>query len=449
MDRADILAGSAFRAVLRSALVFVILLAAGAFFTVRYLEATLMDEARKRVIELHRGILAVDAVDDESQLIAHVSNLIRTAAGQTLAYALYRVDGTLLAGNIDVPLAPGAWEVRTLEIAGDRAGPEEYLLHASLVGKNLFVSGRNLGFVETASLTMIRGFAVDGFLIVIAMIGIGYLLSRGSQQKLETIEQVLKRVAEGDATARIGIGRGRDQIDRISQKLDAQLARLDATLQGTRRTTAAVAHDLRRPLARVSLKLERGLAKAEAGADVRADLEEGLEGLGKLNAIIATILRISRIESHDIGHFRRFDLREVLDEVAEVYPAVAEDAGQRLIYQRPTEAVDMVGDADMIAQLAINLVQNAITHAGNGATITLAAARTGQGVALTVADTGAGIPAEQRDRVFEPTYRADAARTTDGNGLGLALVKAIAERHGAEIALQDNRPGLLVRVVFP
>jgi signal transduction histidine kinase len=296
---------------------------------------------------------------------------------------------------------------------------------------------------------MIRGFAIAGFLVVIAMIGIGYVMSRRSQEKLEVIEQVLERVADGDASARIGIAHPSDQIDRISQKIDAQLAKLDAVMQGTRRASASVAHDLRKPLARVSMILERGLARAEAGEDVRAEFEDGLAGLEKLNAIVATILRIARIEGHDIGDFQLFDLRAVLDEVAETYEAVAEDAGMKLLYERPADKVELVGDANMIAQLVINLLQNAITHAGDGAKIFLGAERRNQAVLLTVSDTGQGIPEDLRERVFEPMYRADAARTKDGNGLGLALVKAIADRHSADIVLSDAKPGLRVVTAFP
>lgn len=449
MDRADILAGSAFRAVLRSVLAFVVVLAAGAFLTERYVDNILMEEARQRVGELHHGLVEVEQVNSESQLITLVNTLARTAAGETLAYALYRGDGTLLAGNVDAPLAPEAWDVVMLDITGTQTGPEEYLLHASRIGDAIFVSGLNLSFVETAEFAMIRGFGIAGFMIVIAMIAIGYVMSRQSQEKLETIEQVLERVADGDVSARINVKHARDQIDRISQKMDAQLAKLDTMMQGTRRASAAVAHDLRKPLARVSMILERGLASAEAGEDVRAALEDGLDGLGKLNQIIATILRIARIESHDIGDFKHFDLREVLDEIAETYEAVAEDVCQRLVYKRPTKAVGMMGDADMIAQLVINLVQNAITHAGGGATIGLSAEKHDGAVTLTLSDTGPGIPENLRERVFEPMYRADAARTRDGNGLGMALVKAIADRHNATIALSDAKPGLCVSVTFP
>ena len=104
----------------------------------------------------------------------------------------------------------------------------------------------------------------------------------------------------------------------------------------------------------------------------------------------------------------------------------------------------------MIAQLVANLVQNAITHAGPNARIELSAI-TGPagGVTLTVADNGKGMPPDDRKRAFEAFFRGDQSRSTEGTGLGLALVRAIAQHHGATVTLGDNDPGLKVEVLFP
>ena len=448
MDRADIIAGSAFKAVLRSAVLFLVLLVLGTLFTLQILDRTLDRDLRARVQEMHDGVLSLEGAQNGQELKVHVNTLAKGAGGATLAYNLVDPGGNSLAGNIDVKLQPGEWATLSLDLGGPN-GAEPFLVYASRVGDHLFVAGRSAALNTTARQSVIQSVALTGFLVVLAMLWVGYVLSRRSQEKLESIEHSLERVAEGDTAARVGVVRPRDQIDRISHKIDAQLDKLDAMVQATRRASAAVAHDLRKPLARVSLILERGLARAEAGEDTRAELEDGLEGLSKLNTIIATILRIARIESHDIGAFKRFDLRELLDEIADTYEAVAEDSGQHLVYTRSEREVRLVGDSDMIAQLVINLVQNAITHAGDGAEISLHAENRDGSIILTVADNGPGIPEDQRERVFEPLYRVDAARTKDGNGLGMALVKAIAERHHAEIKLSDARPGLCVSVAFP
>ena len=103
----------------------------------------------------------------------------------------------------------------------------------------------------------------------------------------------------------------------------------------------------------------------------------------------------------------------------------------------------------MLQQLIVNLLENAITHGSEGNRIRLRLERRTGTVQLSVSDSGPGIPAAERAAVFEPFYRLDSSRSKSGSGLGLALVRAIAEQHGAKITLADNATGLRVEVVFP
>ena len=96
-----------------------------------------------------------------------------------------------------------------------------------------------------------------------------------------------------------------------------------------------------------------------------------------------------------------------------------------------------------------NLVENAIRHTPSGTRINLTLEKSDQGIAATVADSGPGIPADLRDKVFEHFYRLDTGRATAGNGLGLSLVSAITNLHGIRVSLNDNKPGLLVKLDFP
>jgi signal transduction histidine kinase len=294
----------------------------------------------------------------------------------------------------------------------------------------------------------IRGFALTGFVVVLAMLAIGYVLSRRSLIKLERIEDALDLVSAGETGARIGAGSDNDQIDRISHRIDARLDQLEELMQDTRRTAASVAHDLRRPLARATIGLEKALAKAEAGQDPRGAIENAQADLTRLTSIISTILRIARIEGGAVGELGVVDLRPILSELAETYQPVAEDAGQTLVWTEPEGPLMVLGDGGMLAQLFINLIQNAITHTGEGARIHLSARAGPEAVQVCVRDDGPGIPEALRERVFEAFFRDDEARTVEGSGLGLPMVKAIVKRHGATIHLEDAAPGLRVRVEF-
>ena len=247
MDRADIIAGSAFKAVLRSAVLFLVLLAIGTLFSLQMLDRTLDNELRSRVQEMHDGVLSLQGSEDGHILSVHVNTLAKGTGGATLAYNPVGPNGNSIAGNFDIKLQSGEWATISLDLGGPN-GEEPFLVHATRVGDHVFVAGRTAALKTTARQSVIRIVALTGFLVVLAMLWVGYLLSRRSQEKLEAIEHVLERVAEGDTAARIGVVRPRDQIDRISQTMDSQLSKLDGMMQATRRASAAVAHDLRKPV---------------------------------------------------------------------------------------------------------------------------------------------------------------------------------------------------------
>lgn len=457
MDHGDVLSGVAFKAVLRAALVFLVVLAAMAVVSVGLIDRMLTDELKLWIEGMERSVTQIAEEQGETAVPPYVDATSRGPSGATMAYAVFDRTGTRLTGNVDVRPVPGTWVEVTVgpEAAPDLPAPRRYLIRAVEIEGLTVVIGRSMGAVSAARMTAIWGFALTGFVVVVVMLAIGYLLSRKSQRKLEHIEAVLDSVSHGQTSARIASSEGDDQIERIAARINTHLDQLDTLFQQTRRTAASVAHDLRRPLARATLGMERALAQVEAGEDARERIEHSLADLTHLTSVIEAILRIARIESGNIGEMAPFDLRDLLDEIAETFQPVAEDAAQRLDYARADQPLIVKGDPEMLAQLVVNLVQNAITHAGAGARITLGAGpapgpETGRGgVCLTVADTGPGIPETVRNDVFEPFFRIDTARTIEGSGLGLALVKAIADRHGASVRLEDGAPGLRVRVTFP
>ena len=187
-----------------------------------------------------------------------------------------------------------------------------------------------------------------------------------------------------------------------------------------------------------------------ATAEVKFD--EIRSELAGLTGIFDTILRISRLRSDNGSQgFAPTDLAALVRDIGEIYAPVVEDQGDSLIVEvTDDETLRTIADPRMIRQMLVNLIENATNHCPEGVTITLRArpADDGGGV-VEVSDTGPGIPASERRAVLEPFRRLDTNRSTPGTGLGLALVAAIAERHGAEVQLDDNNPGLVVRVVFP
>ncbi|MEE3071920.1 MAG: HAMP domain-containing sensor histidine kinase, partial [Pseudomonadota bacterium] len=366
MDRGDILSGNAFKAVLQGAVVFLVVLFVMAFFSLRLIDRTLTAEIQSRVLEMAAAMVELSDTDETIDLAERVGVITRGAAGQTLAYALFDKDGTHIAGNTIARPELGDWihVPLTLDLPSGSVAQETehmFLLHAVPAADRTLVVGRSTEFIASAKHTAIRGFALTGFVVVLAMLGIGYVLSQRSQSALEHIEAALDEVSQGAIAARINVGTGNGQIDRIAHRINAHLDQLDALFRQTQRTAVSVAHDLRRPLARATLQMERALAQVEAGRDARGDIEKSLADLAQLQSVIASILRIARIESGELGAMRPFDLRAVLDELAETFAPVAEDGAQQLIYAPSATPLMVQGDPEMLAQLVVNLVQNAIT----------------------------------------------------------------------------------------
>jgi signal transduction histidine kinase len=134
--------------------------------------------------------------------------------------------------------------------------------------------------------------------------------------------------------------------------------------------------------------------------------------------------------------------------VVEDFAPAAEDGGHALVLES-AKPVWIEGDGELLTQMTVNLVENALRHTPRGCTVRLSALRTADGAVLSVVDDGPGVPAAERDRLFDRFYRLERSRSTPGSGLGLALVQAVARLHRGEVRLGDRGPGLEARIVFP
>jgi signal transduction histidine kinase len=217
----------------------------------------------------------------------------------------------------------------------------------------------------------------------------------------------------------------------------------DAGLQ--EETSDADPGDRGRPFNRLRQRLERALAAPREAAMDTATLEAAIAELDEVLATFAAMLRIAQTEAGVRRGLAELDLSELVQGVAEIYQAVAEERGARPEAE-VTPDQRMQGDAALLRQLLVNLIENALAH-GGAAVRTPIAQRPGP--VLEVADNGPGIPEEEREKMLRRFYRLDHNRGTPGSGLGLALVAAVAKLHGASLSLGDARPGLRVTVAFP
>ncbi|MEZ5926501.1 MAG: HAMP domain-containing sensor histidine kinase [Hyphomicrobiaceae bacterium] len=288
-----------------------------------------------------------------------------------------------------------------------------------------------------------------GIISVLGVAGLaGIWLANRAQSHIDAFGKTLEAVSHGKLDRRVPMtGRG-DDLDQVAERLNSALDRLSRLIERVNQSSSAIAHELKSPIGRLRQRLER-LPYSGSTQTSEEIVGAALAEIDRVVEIIDAVLRISQIQAGARrNRFTPIDLAELVEEVAEVYEPVAEEAGLALVCQPPMTNGRILGDPQLLRQLFVNLIENAMRHSGGGRTITLSLDQDHGDPVAVVADDGAGIPEEERQRVLEPFARLDASRSTPGAGLGLSLVAAIAELHGARLVLGDNAPGLSVRMHF-
>ncbi len=277
----------------------------------------------------------------------------------------------------------------------------------------------------------------------------GYLMSRQLLRRVDAINRTTRGIMDGDLSRRIELAGSRDEFDQLAANLNAMLERIERLLEGMRQVTDNVAHDLRTPLNRIRSRIEVALLSDHDPENARELLQATLRDAEELIGTFNALLDIAKAEAGapETG-MAPVDLAAVTRDVVELYQPLAEDKGLSLAVEAERGPLLVRANRHLIAQAIANLVDNAVKYTPPGGSVRVEARRGREGPTLLVADTGPGIPEEQRERVLERFVRLDRNRSTPGNGLGLSLVRAVARLHGAALRLEDNTPGLRVTLTF-
>ena len=378
--------------------------------------------------------------------------LARNPASSSI-YLLADPGFRVLAGNLSSwpEAARGAdpWIEFELYAAGDADRREVHRARARHFqlrrGFHLLV-GRNMRDFEQMRSAIFRTTAWGGGVAALLAFVIAWRLRRSVVARIESINRTSRRIMEGELSERIRSHGSGDEFDELITNLNAMLERIESLMEDVRRVSDNVAHDLRTPLGRLRTRLER--LRDAAGDGASAELAEAaLEEADQMLATFNALLRIARIETRQRRHaFERVNLATVGDDVADLYAPVAESRGITFRHSGIEAPVD--GDADLIFQSLANLLDNAMKYTPEGGAVTLHVTSDDDTVTVVVADSGPGVPPEEREAVLRRFYRLEPARSAPGSGLGLSLVAAVAELHEATLTLEDNAPGLVVRLRF-
>jgi signal transduction histidine kinase len=284
-----------------------------------------------------------------------------------------------------------------------------------------------------------------GLTITLALSG-GLLMARSAQRRIARLNRTTRSIIAGNLSERVPTTGAHDEYGELANNVNAMLDQIENLLLGIRHVGDSIAHDLRGPLTRLRNRIEI-LANEETPS--RDSLVECTRQADALLDTFSALLRIARVESGVYrSAFARVDMSEIVTDVCDLYQAAAEERQIRLFQNSPT-GVFVFGDRELLAQALTNVLDNAMKHTPDGGHIEVSLEERIAGVTLRVADSGPGIPESEHERVVERFARLDQARSLPGNGLGLALVNAVAQQHGGKLSFGDNRPGLVVKMDLP
>lgn len=398
------------------------------------LDGQVRDEAQT-LLEEYRS-------DGSAELRDSIAQREAIRSPDRMLYAVFAQDGRRLYGSLNAARpAPGLRDISFDDPHEGRDSARGFAVDLSPTER--LVVAADLDWIERIDRTVEIVFGL-GFLAA-SLFGLAgaAALGRYLQRRLQSFSRSAEAIIGGDIRRRMPIGPRNDEFDQLAATLNRMLDRIEGLLENLRQVSSDVAHDLRTPLARLRNRLERG-----AGEDAHAAVTDAIAQVDDVLAIFAAILRITEVESGETRRrFARVDISALVVELAESYAPAIQDGGRTLLWSLEPE-VTVSGDRELIAQAAINLIENAQRHTPEGTIIRLLLSTTGESVCLRVIDNGPGVAPADLGRMAKRFVRLEQSRSTAGSGLGLNLVNAVAKLHGGQLLL-ESRDGLSATLELP
>jgi signal transduction histidine kinase len=315
------------------------------------------------------------------------------------------------------------------------------------------LAAAELMFVSNHDALMISAITLAAGLVALRA---SQVASAGVAEEVGQVRDALRAVGRGERDLRVGAeaaaelaelaGAANSMID----TLDEQERRRDAAETARRDLVAAISHDLRTPMTALGLMVEAigdGLVDERTMHGYLARMRTHVAALGSM---IDDLFELSRLEAGDLHwSIERVEVGELVEDAVAAMQLEAEASGVAVAVETVDPGLAARADAEKLRRVLFNLIQNAIRHTPADGSVTVRAEPAGEWVEIEVADTGLGIPAPERERVFDPFVRGERARSGAGAGLGLAISRAIVEAHNGRIWVADSEIGTRVRFVIP
>jgi signal transduction histidine kinase len=367
---------------------------------------------------------------------------------------LFGIDGHRIAGNME-HLPPGLAidaPVQSVKIARmdqpDRGDQMVRALARRIQNGDVLVIGRNVDEAREISHVVGQALALGLLPAFCLCLLAGAWLSVRAQKRVEEVNQRVQRIIAGDLRERLPYRNVDEPFSKLAVIVNGMLDEMEAMINALAGVGNDIAHDLRTPLTRARLALERGRTNATTLELLQAVTDKAISGIDQSLTTITALLRLAEIEnSRRSAGFGDVRLHEMLREVCDIYEPIAENKDVALRVDIKQE-VNVRGDRDLLIEAVANLVDNAIKFTPERGKVNIELVLGENESIVRITDTGCGISEEERDAVLRRFYRSDKIRNTPGVGLGLNLVAAIVRLHGFRLTIHPG-PGCRVEIACP
>ncbi|MDB5611514.1 MAG: two-component sensor histidine kinase [Bradyrhizobium sp.] len=396
----------------------------------------------------------VIAADTPDRQLEAIEDRLREDPRRIKLAGLFGADGRRIAGNLE-SLPPGLTANATVQTAKvvriDPRGHETMTVRAiahGLPNGNVLVIARHDGELQELAEVVARALLVALPFAIGLSLAIGAILSVRVQRRVTDLNALVRRIISGNLRERIPVSGLDHPFDKLAAIANGMLGEIEVLVTEMAGVGNEIAHDLRTPLTRVRIGLERGRANATTLAELQSVTDRAIGGLDQSLTIITALLRITEIEnSRGKANFGEVVLADLVQEVGDLYDPIAEDKHVALRVGSGDSATAYC-DRDLFFEALANLVDNAVKFTPAGGCIDISLVRGEKENIIRVADTGPGIGEDERDAVMRRFYRSDKSRNTQGSGLGLSLVSAIVKLHGFRLTLNTGA-GCVAEIACP
>ncbi len=447
----------------RLTILYSLLFGATALGLIFYVTAGTVKILKQQVtVSINEELKELSEIYEESGLNSTISALeVRSRAPGANLYIVSNPAGQILAGNV-LDLEAGVmnkigWTYHPFSYTRfDNSKNDELLALARIVelpnGMRLLI-GRDIGEPEKFRHLIFNALALAlGSMVTLGVLA-WFFVGRRILKRVDLVAHSTDRIMSGDRDERLPISGSGDEFDRLSNRLNSMLDRINLLDEGLKQVSDNIAHDLKTPLTRIRNTVEASLVTRNNNSKHREALENVLTESENLIKTFNALLMISQVESGSTtAQMKQQNISEIIGDIVELYEPAAEEQNFEL-HSDIASGLMVNGNRELLSQMISNLIDNALKYGkctdSDQSSIKIKAILSGGNVSVSIADHGDGIPEGANGKVLQRFYRLEQSRSLPGSGLGLALVNAIAKMHFATLTLSDNKPGLNVEIDFP